>query len=128
MDYFFSKIYKGSFEEAKEKVAVELSNEGFGILSEIDVQATLKKKIDVDFRKYVILGACSPVHAHKALSSEPHIGLMLPCNVVIQEGIDGKIEISAIDPIASMSAVDNTNLIEIANEVRKKLKKVIESL
>lgn len=128
MTYYFNKTVDYSFEQAIEKVTEELKKEGFGILTEIDVQGTLKKKIDVDFRKYRILGACNPSFAYKSLSSEPNIGLMLPCNVVVQENNEGKIEVSAIDPIASMMAVENQNLFEVANQVQAKLKNVIENL
>jgi uncharacterized protein (DUF302 family) len=129
MDYHFSKKITGkSFDEAIQKVTEELKNEGFGVLTEIDVRETLKKKIDVDFRKYKILGACNPHFAHKSLQAEPHIGVFLPCNVVVQESDSGEIEVSAVDPIASMSSVENENLAAIAGEVRSKLQKVIEKV
>jgi len=128
MSYYFAKEINLSFDEAIVHVTEELKNEGFGVLTEIDVKATLKKKLDVDFRNYRILGACNPPFAHKALTSEPHIGLMLPCNVVVQESEDGKTLVSAIDPVASMQAVENEYLGEIAGQVRDKLQKVIESL
>lgn len=128
MSYFFSKKVNVSYEEAITKVTEELKKEGFGILTEIDVKETLKKKLDADFRKYKILGACNPPYAYKALQSEEHIGLMLPCNVLVQETPDGDTEVSAIDPLASMQAIDNPALGEIANEVQDKLKKVIDSL
>ncbi|MBU2554824.1 MAG: DUF302 domain-containing protein [Bacteroidales bacterium] len=129
MRYYFQKtLFSESFDEAIEKVTEELKNEGFGILTEIDVQATLKNKLDVVFRKYKILGACNPTFAHKALEAELHIGTMLPCNVVVMEKDDGKINVSAIDPKASMMAVGNKELNTVAKQVQEKLKKVIESL
>ena len=129
MSYYFNKTLKGkSFEEAIELVTDELKKEGFGVLTEIDVKATLKKKLDVDFKKYTILGACNPHFAHQALLSEDKIGVFLPCNVIVQEHENGAIEISAVDPIASMMAVSNNKLVEISEEVQSKLKKVIERL
>ena len=115
MSYYFNKTVELDFENAINKVTEELKKEGFGVLTEIDVQATLKKKLDVDFRKYKILGACNPGYAHKALQSEKYIGTILPCNVIIQENEDGKVEISAVDPIASMQAIKNKDLGNIAN-------------
>ena len=115
-----------TFEEAIKKVTEELKKEGFGVLTEIDVTGALKKKINVDFRKYRILGACNPKFAHKALLEEDKIGTMLPCNVIVQQRADGKIEIAAIDPIASMQAIRNEKLGEIASQIQSKLKKVIE--
>lgn len=126
MSYYFNTILDVSFDRAIDTVTEELQKEGFGILTEIDVQATLKKKLDVDFRKYKILGACNPPFAHKALQSEDKIGLMLPCNVIVQELPNNKIEVAAVDPVASMSGVENTGLGDVANEVRQKLKTVIE--
>ncbi|MBT3272687.1 MAG: DUF302 domain-containing protein [Spirochaetales bacterium] len=128
MEYSFNKKMECTFDEAIERTTNELKKEGFGVLTEIDVQATLKKKIDVDFRKYRILGACNPSFAYKAFLAEPRIGLMLPCNVIVQEYDDGTVEVAAIDPIASMTAVENENLGEVADEVRGMLKKVIEAL
>jgi uncharacterized protein (DUF302 family) len=116
------------FEKAIEKTTAALKEEGFGVLTEIDIKATLKKKLDVDFKKYQILGACNPPLAHKALSSEEHIGLMLPCNVIVQEQDNGKVEVAAVDPVASMQAVENAELGGVATDVRDLLKKVIESL
>jgi len=109
-------------------VTKELKEEDFGILTEIDVKETFKKKLDVDFRKYRILGACNPKMAHQAISAESKIGTMLPCNVIVQETEDGKTEVSAVDPVASMSAVENHKLGDIAQDVRSKLKTVIERL
>ncbi|PRX43071.1 DUF302 domain-containing protein [Salegentibacter salegens] len=128
MSYYFSKILNDSFEEAIDKVTKELKEEGFGILTEIDVKETFKKKLDVDFRKYRILGACNPKMAHQAISAESKIGTMLPCNVIVQETEDGKTEVSAVDPVASMTAVENNKLGDIAQDVRSKLKTVIERL
>lgn len=129
MNYYQSKKMQNvSFDEAVEKVTEALKQEGFGVLTEIDVQATLKKKLDVDFRPYKILGACNPPYAHKALEAEDKIGIMLPCNVIVQETADGTIEVAAVDPVASMSAVENPKLMDIAAEIQQKLKKVIENL
>ncbi len=128
MNYYYSKTVEQDFENAIEKVTDELQKEGFGILTEIDVKATLKKKLDVDFRNYKILGACNPGFAHKALLAEKNIGTMLPCNVIVQENEDGKVEVTAVDPMASMQAVENPDLENIASEVRAKLQNVINSL
>lgn len=128
MKYYIEKITEYGFDEAIEKVTEELKKEGFGVLTEIDVQATLKKKLDVDFNKYQILGACNPPFAHKALRAENKIGAMLPCNVIVQELDDGKTEVAAVDPVASMLAVQNDKLSAIAEEIRSKLQKVIESV
>jgi len=128
MTYYFSKVLDAGFDEAVARVTASLKQDGFGILTEIDVKATLKKKMDVDFRKYKILGACNPPFAHKALVAEDKIGLMLPCNVIVQETPDGKTEVAAIDPAASMAAVQNPDLEAIGGEVREKLKRVIERL
>jgi len=115
-------------EDAIERATVELQKEGFGILTTIDVKATLKKKLDIDFRPYLILGACNPPFAYKALQAEPHIGSMLPCNVIVQETEPGKVEIAAIDPMASMQAIQNETLGAVAQEVRQRLQRVIEQL
>ena len=128
MAYYFSKTLDISFEDTIKKVTDELKKEGFGILTNIDVQQTLKEKLDVDFRKYRILGACNPSFAYKALQSENKIGTMLPCNVVVQDLGDGKVEVAAIDPVASMQAVTNQDLGEIASQVQSKLKRVIDNL
>ena len=129
MSYYFSKVVPGkSFDEATELVTEELKKEGFGILAEINVGETLKKKLDVDFKKYKILGACSPSHAYKALTAEDKIGVFLPCNVIVEEHENGEVEISAVDPIASMSSVQNKSLGPIAAEIQQKMKKVIENL
>lgn len=128
MEYYFSKTITDSFENAIQKVTEALKKEGFGILTEIDLKATLKKKLDVDFYNYTILGACNPPFAYKALLAEDKIGTMLPCNVIVQEKVAGQIEVSAVDPAASMLAVENNGLVEIATEIRDRLKKVIEQL
>ena len=128
MNYVYCKKLNLSFEEAIERVSDELKKEGFGILTEIDVKATLKKKIDVDFRNYRILGACNPTYAHKALQSEPWIGSMLPCNVVVQEFENGEIEVGAVNPLASMQAIENPELGEIAKVIQTKLQTVIDRL
>ena len=128
MQYSFNKILDMSFDGALNRVVDELKKEGFGVLTDIDVQMTLKKKLDVDFRKYSILGACNPPFAYKALQAESRIGTMLPCNVIVQETELGEVEVSAIDPISSMQAIENPELQDIANQVQAKLKKVVESL
>lgn len=128
MDYYFTKKITGSFEEAVQKVTENLSKEGFGVLTEIDVKATLKKKLGEDLYNYKILGACNPPYAYKALLAEDKIGTMLPCNVIVQEKDPGNIEISAINPTASMQAVLNKELQPIAMDISAKLKKVIKEL
>ncbi|MGO9544283.1 MAG: DUF302 domain-containing protein [Rhodomicrobium sp.] len=128
MSYHFSKTVDLPFDAAIAKTTEALKQAGFGVLTDIDVQATLKQKIGVDFRKYRILGACNPGLAHKALQAEDKIGTMLPCNVVVQELADGKVEVSAIDPVASMQVVANPGLAAVANEVQSKLRKMIEEL
>ncbi|NOZ67700.1 MAG: DUF302 domain-containing protein [Deferribacteres bacterium] len=128
MSYYFSKVLNTSFEEAVARVTDELKKEGFGILTEVDVRATLKKKLNVDFRNYKILGACNPPFAYRALEAEDKIGTMLPCNVIVQETGAGQVEVSAVDPVASMKAVENPALGEIAAEIQNKLKKVIGAL
>lgn len=128
MSYYFSKKIKGSFDEVLEGVTIALKREGFGILTEIDVKETLKKKLDVNFKKYKILGACNPPFAYKALQAEDKIGTMLPCNVIVQEVAGDQVEVVAVDPVASMQAVKNPELLEIARQIQKKLEKVIRSL
>jgi len=128
MAYYFNKTVASGFDETIARVTEELKKEGFGILSDIDVKAALKKKLDVDFRKYRILGACNPPFAYKALQAEDKIGTMLPCNVVVQELDDGKVEVAAVDPVSSMQAVANVDLSEIALEIRGKLRKVINNI
>jgi uncharacterized protein (DUF302 family) len=128
MAYYFSKILACGFDQAIEKVTDALKADGFGILTEIDIKSTLKKKLDVDFYNYKILGACNPPFAYKALQAEDKIGTMLPCNVIVQEKTAGQVEVSAVDPIASMLSVENKQLGEIANEVRNRLQKIIAGL
>ena len=128
MKYYIEKTTSYSFDEAVVKVTEELKKEGFGVLSEINIHEKLKEKLDVDFRKYRILGACNPPNAYKALQHENKIGTMLPCNVIVQELDEGKTEVAAVDPVASMMAVENAELESIAKEIRTKLQKVIETL
>ncbi len=129
MSYYFNKVLKGkSFNDAIDLVTAELKKEGFGILTEIDVKKTLKSKIDIDFKKYKILGACNPHFAYEALQSEDKIGVLLPCNVIVQEHENRAVEVSAVNPMASMSAVQNKTLGELASKVQLKLIKVINSL
>lgn len=127
MDYGYKRRFKGSYEETISRTREELQKEGFGVLTEIDVKATLKKKLDVDFDNYVILGACNPPFAYQALQAEKDIGLLLPCNVIVYES-DGKTYVSAILPTVAMNMVENPGLENIAIEVEKKLKKVIDSI
>ena len=128
MSYHFTTTLDLPFEAAVEKVTQALADKGFGVLTTIDVSATLKKKIDVDFPPYVILGACNPGFAHKALLMENKIGAMLPCNVIVQQNDAGRIEVSAVDPAASMQAIDNTGLGDIAGSVREMLQEMINGL
>lgn len=128
MSYYISKISKVGFEETLLKVEEELKAEGFGVLTEIDVQATLKKKLDVDFKKYKILGACNPTIAHKALSMEDKVGVLLPCNVIVEENADGQIEVSAVNPMVAMQSVENESLAGVAQTVTEKLQKVIDNI
>lgn len=128
MTYHFSKIVSLPFDEAVNAATELLKRQGFGVLTQIDVRETLHKKLDVAFRPYLILGACNPVLAHQALQLEDKIGTMLPCNVVVQQRDDGKVEISAVDPMASMMAIDNPALGEVAGKVRAMLEKVVADL
>jgi uncharacterized protein (DUF302 family) len=128
MSYYFSKKIEGTFDEVYDKTVESLKKEGFGVLTEIDVKATLKKKLDVDFRRYQILGACNPNFAYKALQAEDKIGTMLPCSVIVQEMEEGIIEVAAIDPMASMQAVHNPDLGSIADQVQEKLRNVVNSI
>ena len=128
MTYHFSKTLPLSMDAAVAKVTEALKQEGFGILTEIDVRKTLKAKLDVDFRPYRILGACNPGFAHQALLAEDKIGTMLPCNVIVQEKTPGTVEVSAVDPVESMKAIDNAALGGIATEVRARLQRVIAQL
>src|SRR6056297_233534 len=128
MSYYKSTTFDGTFDDAITKVTEELKKEGFGILTEIDVKDTLRKKLDVDFKKYKILGACNPSFAHKALQAEDKIGVMLPCNVIVEEHDDGKVEVSAVNPVASMQAISNEELQPIAEQIKTNLEKVIDHL
>lgn len=128
MKYYYDRSFDDlGFEEAIEKVTATLKDQGFGILTEIDIQATMKKKLGEDFRPYRILGACNPPYAFKALSAEEMIGAMLPCNVVVQQK-ENKVVVAAIDPVASMQAVENESLGSVANEIREKLKLAIDNI
>jgi len=128
MKYYISKKLNSSFEEAVKQVKEGLMTEGFGVLSEIDLDQKFKEKLNVDFRKYKILGACNPSFAYKALQSEDKIGTMLPCNVIVQELGADETEVAAIDPVASMMAIDNKDVAEIAKEIKEKLNRVISGL
>ena len=128
MSYYFSKTLAVPFDEAVEKVKTELKKDGFGVLTDIDVKKILNEKLGVDFRKYRILGACNPTFAHEALLAEDKIGTMLPCSVIVQELAEGRVEVAAIDPLASMQAVQNPKLGAIGLEVRNKLKAVVDRL
>ena len=128
MNYYFSRTLDMAFDESVAYVVDALKREGFGIVSDIDVQATLKQKIGVDFRPYRILGACNPTLAHEALLAEDKVGTMLPCNVVVQAWNDHSVEVAAIDPLASMQAIANPALEAKARDVRARLRKVVDSL
>jgi uncharacterized protein (DUF302 family) len=129
MEYYFNKtIGNIPFDQAIEKTKLALQEEGFGVLTEIDMKATLKKKLDVDFYNYMVLGACNAPFAHKALQAEDKIGTMLPCNVLVMEKESGLVEIAAVNPMASMQAVINLDLMKIADEVGQKLKRVVEKI
>jgi len=128
MSYYFNTTVTGDFNQVIEKVTEELKKEGFGVLTEIDIKTTLKKKLDVDFYNYKILGACNAPFAYKALQAENKIGTMLPCNVIVQEKNKGTIEVSAVDPAASMQAIQNETLGEVALVIREKLQNVISNL
>lgn len=128
MNYHISKIINADFDTAIDKVKEELAKEGFGVLTDIDIKSTFKNKLGIDFNNYRILGACNPGFAYEALKSENRIGTMLPCNVIIQEHDNGEVEVSAVDPVASMMSVGNDELGDIATAVRTKLKRVIDSL
>lgn len=128
MNYHFSKTVPLDFQAAVDKVTAELKARGFGILTQIDVRQTLKAKLDIDFRPYLILGACNPPFAYRALQAEDKIGTMLPCNVIVQQHADGRVEVSAVDPVASMAAIENPELGSIAAEVRSRLQAVVEAV
>ncbi|MGJ4972475.1 MULTISPECIES: DUF302 domain-containing protein [unclassified Bradyrhizobium] len=127
MTYYFAKAVNLSFDAAIERVTAELKARGFGVLTRIDVQATLREKIGADFRPYTILGACNPKLAHEALQAESRIGTMLPCNVIVQE-IGGKVEVAAVNPVASMQAIENAALATLATKVSDALKAVVEAV
>jgi uncharacterized protein (DUF302 family) len=126
--YDFTTVLEIPFEKALSRVTEALKKEGFGVLTEIDVKATFKKKIDVDFRNYVILGACNPTYAHKTLEVDLDVGLLLPCNVIVYETDDGKSRVSSINPVSALKVMDNEALREVAEEVSRKLRRVIDSL
>jgi uncharacterized protein (DUF302 family) len=128
MTYHYSRTVELTFDRAVEATRESLGTEGFGVLSDIDVAATLKAKLDADFRPYRILGACNPDMAYRALRTEDKIGTMLPCNVIVQQREDGKVEISAVDPVESMRAVDNPGLLDIAQHVRGSLRAAIDRI
>lgn len=128
MSYYFAKTLTGSMTDVEERTTAALKERGFGVLTEIDIQATMKKKLDKDMAGYKILGACNPPLAFQALSAEPHIGLMLPCNVILRDVGKGQIEVAAVDPVASMAAVENNDLGGVATDVRDRLRQVIEGL
>jgi uncharacterized protein (DUF302 family) len=128
MSYYFSKVLTCDFDKAVERVTLALKGAGFGIITEIDVRETFKRKLNADFRNYRILGACNPTMAREALEIEDKIGTMLPCNVVVQDMGDGHVEMAAVDPVASMAAVGNPTLLQVAGRVREMLKSVVESL
>ena len=127
-EYAFSTALEASYEEAVSRVIEVLKEEGFGVLTEIDVKATLKNKLDVDFRKYLILGACNPSYAYRSLQADLNVGLLLPCNVIIYETDDGKVYVSAIDPVAALAVIKNEELKKTAQEVSEKLKRAIDRL
>jgi uncharacterized protein (DUF302 family) len=127
-DYTFTRTLDADLATAEARATAALKDEGFGMLTEIDVQATLKKKIDVDVPGYKILGACNPPLAHQAIQAEPRIGAMLPCNVVLRDLGDGRTEVAAIDPVASMAAIENDELDCVATEVRDRLQRVVAAL
>ena len=128
MEYYFSKTLETSFDEAVQKITEALKQEGFGVISEINIHEKLKEKLNVDFRRYRILGACNPPYAYKSLLAEDKVGTMLPCNVIVQEFAPDRIEITAVNPIASMMAIKNPDLESIAQEITAKLQTVIKSL
>ena len=128
MTYYMAAKLQGPFDDAIARTEAALKTEGFGVISRIDIQQTLKSKIDVDFRPYTILGACNPGLAHEALQVEDKVGLMLPCHVIVQQSGSGEVEVAAIDPVASMQAIDNADLKDAAQAVRAKLSRVISTL
>ena len=127
-EYAFSAILDTSYEDAVSRVTDALKEEGFGVLTEIDVKSTLKKKLDVDFRKYVILGACNPPYAHRTLRADLDVGLLLPCNVIVYETDDKKAYVSALNPVSALEVIKSEELIKIAREVSEKLKRVVDKV
>ena len=128
MDYYYSRVYSGDFEDILAQTVEALKQEGFGILTEIDVQAILKEKLDVDFRRYRILGACNPKFANQALQTEDKIGIMLPCNVIVQEIADKEVEVAVVNPAEAMAGVRNPNLEPLAATVGNLLEKVLSRI
>lgn len=128
MEYHITKNVSGSFQEVLEKTKAALAKEGFGVISEIDLKGKFKEKLEVDFREYRILGACNPKMAHQAIEQEDKIGVLLPCNVLVQEHESGQVEVTAINPMETMSAINNPKLEEIAKEVSQKLQAVIDQV
>lgn len=128
MEYYFNRTVQGEFDEVIEKITSQLEEEGFGVLTDIDLKKKFSEKLEKDFRKYRILGACNAPYAYKALQSEDKVGTMLPCNVIVQETQSGKIEVAAVNPLASMQAINNKELEGIAKEIADKLKKAVDSL
>ncbi len=128
MDYYYSRKLKDSFTNCIERIKKSLKEEGFGVLTSIDVRSTLKEKLDVDFPNYMILGACNPKYSYKALQTEDKVGAMLPCNVIVQEKSEGEIEVSAVDPVASMQAIENKDLLKIASQIREKLITAVDKM
>ena len=128
MDYYLARPVDLGFDDAIEAVTERLKDEGFGVLTTIDIKETLKKKIDVEFRKYTILGACNPKLAHYALTHEDKVGVLLPCNVIVQEHEGGQVEVVAMDPLGPMEAIGNPALTEMATEVRTRLERVLSGL
>ncbi len=128
MNYYFNKTVKGDFDAVVDRVVESLKQDGFGVLTDIDVKQTLRKKLEVEFRNYRILGACNPGFAYQALQAEDKIGTMLPCSVIVQEIAPGEVEVAAIDPLASMQAVENQELGPVAHSVQQKLKAVVDRI
>jgi uncharacterized protein (DUF302 family) len=128
MEYYINKTVSQPFDETLEQVVAALKEQGFGVLTEIDVKATLKKKLDVDFRRYMILGACNPPFAYQAFQADDKIGILLPCNVIVQELDDGQVEVAVMDPVSAMQMIENAELAEVAAQVRTKLEAMIDSL
>ncbi|PTX43522.1 uncharacterized protein (DUF302 family) [Christiangramia gaetbulicola] len=128
MDYYYNRKIKGDFDDIMDRTKKELEKEGFGVLTEINVNETFKKKLDVDFRRYHILGACNAPYAYKAIGSEDKIGTMLPCNVILQQINENEVEVAAVNPLASMQAVENSKLNDVAQDIAGKLQKVVQNI